>query len=611
MDQNQDNFHEESLVNLLSLPTELLVYIVSFLSSLRDRVKLRYVSRWLRCVIEETPSLWKEFVWPYYDSRDECSVKEVLKVCGEHVKVLSFPSSRVPSLVEMLQYCSNVQHLSLPSTKLVPEQLRKAIHHMGCLQTLELKADNECQIKQLLFETGQLREITLFLPSYRYYLLKQLFKYWIKIELKPLILHVYITLVERSRECLNLIGCVTRLTKIPTSTTAIFRLYDDKVPLNFSPALPYFQLQFEKFGKVTTPSIKLSEFGILRLHNDVAVMTDCQYGGRMMYMLRCQTDDRIVNKLNSIPFANSGILGCATHFDLTGCISLYSGHLEQLAIVCPNLRRLNLQKCFCCLINLAGLQAIASHCHNLQGLNLLGICFTLVQDHILLWEILHDMKLTHLAMEFCVLRSEAANEEKLICLQKCCTIRGIQCDDYCCETLTKEDILMLSYFPSLNYCYVKFYGRLPTIVQDIINNCKELRYVSFNCYHISKPLSLSSNHNHNLQQLCIDSTNTDVPDNFMTSVSAHGGLVHVVMFVKSLTVEGITSLLRNSPKLITLYLYVSAMNVNVLNFKATLKKMFWNRIFFTAGLYKLTDSWYDSARDVLREQGTDLFPLWP
>ena len=100
-------------------------------------------------------------------------------------------SSRLPSLVEMLQYCSYVQHLSLPSTKLDPEQLRKAIHHMGCLQTLELKADNECQIKQLLFETGQLREITLFLPSYHYYLLKRLFKYWIKIELKPLILHVY------------------------------------------------------------------------------------------------------------------------------------------------------------------------------------------------------------------------------------------------------------------------------------------------------------------------------------------------------------------------------------------------------------------------------------
>ena len=141
-----------SHVNLLTLPPELLVYIISFLSSLHDRVKLRYVSRWLRCVIEGTPSLWREFVWPYYDSSEECSVKEALKVCGQHIKMLSFPYSRVTStrLVEMLQYCSNVQHLSLPSRKLDPEQLRMTIHHMGCLQTLELTVDNNSDIKQLL-----------------------------------------------------------------------------------------------------------------------------------------------------------------------------------------------------------------------------------------------------------------------------------------------------------------------------------------------------------------------------------------------------------------------------------------------------------------------------
>ena len=138
MDQDQDKSREESLVNLLTLPTELLVYIISFLSSLHDRVKLRFVSRLLRCVIEGTPSLWREFVWPYYNSSEECSVKEVLKMCGQHVIMLSFPYSRVAStrLIEMLQYCSNVQHLSLPSTKLDPEQLRMTIHHMGCLQTL-------------------------------------------------------------------------------------------------------------------------------------------------------------------------------------------------------------------------------------------------------------------------------------------------------------------------------------------------------------------------------------------------------------------------------------------------------------------------------------------
>lgn len=38
-------------------------------------------------------------------------------------------------------------------------------------------------------------------------------------------------------------------------------------------------------------------------------------------------------------------------------------------------------------------------------------------------------------------------------------------------------------------------------------------------------------HNHNLQQLHIESIFINVPDDFMTSVLAHGGLVHVVMKV--------------------------------------------------------------------------------
>ena len=42
----------------------------------------------------------------------------------------------------------------------------------------------------------------------------------------------------------------------------------------------------------------------------------------------------------------------------------------------------------------------------------------------------------------------------------------------------------------------------------------------------------------------------------MTSVSAHGGLVHVTLRVRSLTVKGLSLLMRNSPKLTTLGLSV-------------------------------------------------------
>ena len=44
-------------------------YIISFLTNLREVVKLRFVCRRLRSVCGcQTPSLWREFIWPRYDN---------------------------------------------------------------------------------------------------------------------------------------------------------------------------------------------------------------------------------------------------------------------------------------------------------------------------------------------------------------------------------------------------------------------------------------------------------------------------------------------------------------------------------------------------------------
>ena len=39
----------------------------------------------------------------------------------------------------------------------------------------------------------------------------------------------------------------------------------------------------------------------------------------------------------------------------------------------------------------------------------------------------------------------------------------------------------------------------------------------------------------------------------MSTISAHGGLVHVVLCVRSVTSEGVTVLVRNSPNLLMLH----------------------------------------------------------
>jgi len=622
MDHNQVNSHKES-INLLALPTELLVCIISFLSSLRDRVKLRYVSRWLRCVIDEMPSLWKEFVWPYYDSREECSVKEVLRVCGQHVKVISFPNCRVPSaLIEMLQYCRNVQHLSLPSTKLDPEQLRNTIH-MGCLQTLEIEVESDSDLKELFLTAWNLKELSMHVKISQHVM--KILQYWAEADLRPRSLNVFESfIIDVSSTVVRNAIDLKWSTPIPTGTTAKFRLYthrrSGKVPLNFSPTFPFLQLQFEGTDQKAISCVKLSDFGILELEDDLAVMTDCQFAGRTACMVRYKYEN-IASKWKTSSHIKLHSLGCTTHFDIAERNSFHSGHLQQLAITCPYLQRLNLQNCHNCLQSLQGLQAIASHCHYLQGLNLLGIHVSGVEDRILLWEILSGMNLTHLAVQFCIL---TAKKGKLVHLyQKCLTVRGIElhyvhngCGS--CATITNADALPLPYFPLLNYCSLRAHKSytVPTVVQDVIDNCKGLKCVSFNLDSVK--VSLKVVHNHNLQQLYIYSPRTDVPDNFLTSVSSHGGLVHVVMSVRSLTIEGVTSLVRNSPKLITLFIILSLYDVkdcspeivDTLEINATVKRMFCHRRLFRVGCYSMIRAQNTEIESVLTRQDTDLTKLW-
>ena len=350
--------------------------------------------------------------------------------------------------------------------------------------------------------------------------------------------------------------------------------------------------------------MKLSNFGISGLEDDLVVMTDCQYGGRTMYGVRLgeHYNEPIMN------IAKPCNLKCTTHFNLSFCYSLYSGHLEQLTIACPNLQRLNLRYCCHCLKSLQGLRSIASHCQNLQGLNLFGICVSEVEDHILLWEILSDMKLTHFAVEFCTLRPKPANKEHLIfLLRKCSAIRGIECE--LCDHgrgcnyfgCRKLDTLMLSYLTSLHYCHLTCYDDSVTLALNVVNDCKELKCVIVTSFN----LSLNLAHNYNLQQLYIHAPFNDVPDYFVTSVSAHGGLVHTVMDVQLLMAEDIISLVRNSPKLITLYLRIRDGNME--NFNIILKKLLCKRTLFTAGYCSVNDG---RSVNVLQSQGTDLLSLW-
>ena len=80
----------------------------------------------------------------------------------------------------------------------------------------------------------------------------------------------------------------------------------------------------------------------------------------------------------------------------------------------------------------------------------------------------------------------------------------------------------------------------------------------------------------------------------MDTVSAHGGLVHVVFSVNSLPSNGITALIENSHKLITCNIIAvdrvydrEGMKVNLKVLKAALKANYSYRKLFTCGSLRL------------------------
>ena len=100
----------------------------------------------------------------------------------------------------------------------------------------------------------------------------------------------------------------------------------------------------------------------------------------------------------------------------------------------------------------------------------------------------------------------------------------------------------------------------------------------------------------------------------MDTVSAHGGLIHVAFFVRSMTSKGITTLIKNSPSLLTLVGLLTENRFKDKYFEslsASLRKTFAHKNLFTSGicLIQQLDGFDVNLDDWM--QNTDLLSLWP
>ena len=581
----------------LTLPMELLVAIASWLT-IRDRVKLRCVSRRLRSA-GEAPSLWREFVWDYYDLREELYVSKILKVYGEHIRRLAFPGYLSPQL-ELLKYCSNVKHLSLPVVLTVnPDQLGEVVRCMEQLLTLDIYWDTDAHVKPLLLVGSKLRELTLYVSkNCGSESFVDSVNDWVCMGFKPPKLNIVFTatnyLAQMNHESVE--NWQQWNSKVPVGKAAYLKVYTGlKIPLKLFPVQPIFQLYFGQTAVI--PLVHAKQCGISGLSLNYLQLTDCSSGSKTLYKatgsaLLCPSNNSITN------------LHFLTHFEIYTCSSFLPADLEQLAMVCPNLQRLKLSTCRQVLESLQGLRAIANHCQDLQGLSIMGISVTQLESQIQLWEILSTLKLTHLTADFCILSpyvSGVEYEGMMISLyKKCSSLLALEslCMVYGCRrclSSVNKDWLILRHFPSLKYCNLfNCYSR-STAIHSMITNFKKLTCLRIHNSAFSSPLSLSSAPNYNLEQLYIVSTNSDIPDIFMSSVSAHGGLVHVFLSVYAASVVGVSELIENSPKLVTFHCllertfdeYGILPEEEFTEFECTLRQKFQHRKLFNVGGYRL------------------------
>ena len=616
---------------LSSLPNELLVKIISLLPETQDRVKLRYVSRRLQ-KISETPSLWRKVVWRDCYSYEEERLHNVMKSCGIHIRRLAFSQHlihprtlpivsqttikliKVSKMAQMLHYCSNLIHLSLPVLDHSSlngggdgpdDQLREAIQRMKYLEVLKVYCCSSCQ--PYLDLKMALKELTVYTVIRSYEDIKG-FQIWMMNGFNPPNLNVVLngsinSAMIKLRDFL-LAAWPKWNAQVPTGHTACLRLYSNyNVPLSLFQNAPVFQLRYGE--TVTLPFVRAPSIGV---DDEVLLLTDHDDGSKLVHKARLYPrPSHTVHSIlrdhgqdNQLQL-NNGVTNL-TELDLSGC----NINIKPIVGACPQLQRLNLKSIRS--LRLEELQVIATCCCNLQGLNLKKIQTSNNNFRVNVWETLSSMKLTHLSIHASLLgTSLGEHKTQLIALfKRCTTLQALELSSIMdLESQMYHD--QLSHFPSLKYCGLL--NQNPTCAEHILTTCKNLRIFSY-CGRLFSPTSA---HN-NLQQLCISSKRTNLNDNFMNTVSAHGGLIHVVFFVGSVTDHGIATLIKNSPNLLTFGCKQKSGRDNCLkSLGATLQKKFANRKLFTSGVFDLIPVIKDAEymKDEGWLQNTELLSLWP
>ena len=638
VDGNDSSLSDYSKSLIVNLPTELLVKILSYLS-VSDKITMQYVCQRFQDV-SKVPLLWKEFILHNYEPCRLNGVKNMLKIYGENVKELFFPVHVAPAkIMEMIHYCTKATHLSLPEyTQLSLDQLDEIVHTMTHLKQLDVHAsgtfihvdhyggyesikaliqidiladDRKCIEELLKVTENSVRELNLRVKSQHFeYVLVNIRKWANKGYLLPSAINIFTDVCK-----------VNGLFISDSNSRFEISLYDNKrIPLSLYHPMPLKRLQF---GPEISPFIRLSDHGLVGLKYDIFYLSRYDHCGTVRYTV---TPSRMTCGFGRVMVNYKSHLRCISYIDISGS-NADSGHLMLLAELCPNLQRLNLRDNANCLESLQGLCAIGYSCQSLEGLNLAGISVLKVESYIRLWEILSiEMKLTHLAIDICIVKpfdsGDDVNKQKLIKMFKACdSLQALEIHGkskkLCSRCNNSTDLLFLQ-FPSLKQCrisYLPYSGR-----ECVLSKRHQLRHL-YAEYLDRNTLAVLLSSLYHLQQLYINLSCFDLTDELVEVLSANGGLECIVLYINSITINGIRSLINNSPNLTLFHISISTplfssddhllYGDHVVTYKV--RKLFSCHKLFTMGSFyvQVTSSSYLKATLDTDLCDTNLNSLWP
>ena len=571
-------------MSLLSLPSEILVGVVSYLPT-RDLLHVRMTCRQLYSVLSD-PIFWSTISWEDFNHvRDEKPLKTVLKLGApllHQLNISALDRFALSKFSTILKSCEKLKHLTLTGFKLSSDQLKTILTILPNIYHLEFDESFKCSYKNF-FELAPLSSTLTSVILNKTSAYMAILNKWSETGFSPPEMGVRLSGPRSS--CFS---CIKFDRFNTPKHHARFCLYDSMnspyILIQSPSTHPALELHFD-------PDFYMPYCKMFNSEHFICLGRSGKNYTRAEFVYRLTLPHGIASTSlpNTIRFLN--------FYDYR---DLESVHLSLIADSCPNLYQLNLEHCHKSLNDLDGLSSIVKECKNLRSLNISRIYCNCEVRHgtepCQVWQILSQaMKLTQLAIDMCLLSTSSPHgsthqtqhqflqgagprsrvshvpsqsPEAVVqierCLEKMVELRAlnIRC---ICERINPELLLIPAKLKSLSYLHLKCMRTAPkadTVKKILLQHGLTYLQLSSLLHSDLGQLILPDDPNcyMSLQFLCITSRWFHLSDEVASAMSHHKLLTHITLLCYCTSPECLITLVCNSPRLVECHLRVAILN---------------------------------------------------